>query len=62
MLRHSYKVELKRVEAKILGLKLDLMKNPVNERAKTKLFILKQERNWFKERIESGKDPGVYTL
>jgi hypothetical protein len=62
MLRYSYKVELRRYEARKLGLELDLARSPDNQRAKEMLEITNKEINWFKEMIASGKDPGCITL
>ena len=62
MFRYSYKVELKRHEAKRLGLLLDLEINPQNEKALKLLKVTEQQIDWLKERIQNGKDPGYYNL
>jgi hypothetical protein len=43
-------------------LKLDLHKNPNNERAKQELEKLEKEREWYKTMIKEGKDPGAHIL
>lgn len=62
MLRHSYKVELKRSQAEMLGYQLDLKKNPENKRAKEGLEMVEKQIAWLKERIKNGQDPGCRNL
>lgn len=45
-----------------MGLELDLARNPNNDRAKVKLIELQNEIDWFKERIETGQDPGTIVI
>ena len=59
MLVYSYQVEVKKLQATIKGLELDLLHNPNNERAKKKLNEARDELSWFEERIREGKDPGM---
>jgi len=59
VLIHSYNVLLKEHQAKELGLLIDLEKNPDNERASKKLEEIRKEIAWIKERIQTGRDPGV---
>jgi len=62
MLRYSYKTQLKKLMALKMGLELDLARNPNNDRAKVKLIELQNEIDWFKERIETGQDPGTIVI
>lgn len=62
LLRNSYGLEVKRLTADMMRLKLDLHKDPNNERAKEQLVSLEKERAWFKNRIDSGQDPGAVIL
>jgi len=55
MFRHSYIVEIKRLEAKIKGLEMDLLKNPDNVQIKSLLSEAKQSLDWFKKKINEGK-------
>ena len=61
MLRHSYKVEVKRLEATISGLNFDFART---KDPKILEIIDKKEKelSWFKERIKNDKDTGCYTL
>jgi hypothetical protein len=59
MLVHSYRVELKKLQAKKISLELDLLKNPSNTRALSFLKEIEQEIEWFQTKIREGKDPGV---
>lgn len=59
MLIYSYQVEVKRLQATIKGLELDILLHPNNERAKIKLNEACNELSWFEERIREGKDPGM---
>lgn len=48
-----------RVEAELQGLKLDLVKNSHNERARELYEMKLREQEWLKGMIREGKDPGV---
>lgn len=61
MMRYSYKIELLKLESKIKALELQLF-NSFNLSIFNKLEELKKERDWFKEKIEKGEDPGVMIL
>lgn len=60
--QYSYQVELRRIEAEIAGLELDLAKNTGNERAKELLDMKRKGRAWLLDRISKGLDPGMRTL
>ena len=62
MLRHSYEVEKRKVEAVVKQLKLQLFLNPDNQRARESLKKKQKELEWFNNQIKEGKDPGVMIL
>jgi len=62
MLRYSYKVLLKEYETKLLGLKLDLIRNPNNNKIIKLIDETKKSIDWIQQQIVEGKDPGCIIL
>jgi hypothetical protein len=61
VLRHSYKVEVARLDAKISGLRFDLFKTQ-DPKIQAKIEELEKQKEWFEQRIKDGKDTGCYSL
>lgn len=59
MLRYSYNVVLKELQALKAGLELDLFNNPNNKRAKERLDEVNQEIIWHQERLPLHEKPEV---
>jgi len=59
---YSYKVQLRGIENEINSLKLNLIVNPNNARAKKLLIVKESEAKWYRDMIAQGKDPGPMVL
>lgn len=58
--RHSYEVELRRLEIKLKSLQLSLTRHPHDQHIKEKIESVTDQIEWFKDRIANGKDTGAY--
>lgn len=62
MLRHSYQVLLKENQAQLLGLQIDLEKNPGNQKIEGLIAEKTKQIAWIEKEIQEGRDPGVHIL
>ena len=62
MLRYSNQVLLKKTQVQLLGLEMDLIKNPRNEKIISLIEEKKKQREWIQKEIEEGRDPGVHII
>lgn len=53
---------MKENQAQLLGLQIDLEKNPNSEKIKNLIVEKKKQIEWVENEIKNGKDPGVHII